>query len=72
VLFTRHAEERCSEFRRSRDEVADLVLTNHARRRRNPRAADWLVRAGGLVLAYNWPDRGNSTAARVVTLWRQG
>lgn len=72
VAFTSHAEERCWQFRRGRREVADLVLAGHRQRRRNPGAADWLVRTGGLVVAYNWPDAGDPTTARVVTFWTQG
>jgi hypothetical protein len=72
VAFARHAEERCWEFRRRRHDVADLVLAGHSRRQCNPGSADWLLRAGGLVIAYNWPDDGDSTTARVVTLWPRG
>lgn len=72
VAFSRHAEERCWQFRRGRQDVADLVLSGHARRERNPGAADWLLRARGLVVAYNWPDGDDPTTARVVTLWPQG
>jgi len=51
--------------------VSDLVLANHQRRRRNPGSADWLVLAGGLTVAYNWPDQGDTSTARIVTLWPQ-
>jgi hypothetical protein len=71
VLFTAHAERRCAEFHCGRRTVADLVLSEHDSRRRNPGGADWLVRGAGVVVAYNWPDRGDPSVARVVTLWPQ-
>jgi hypothetical protein len=51
--------------------VAEIVLENHPVRRRNPGPADWLVEGGRLMIAYNWPDQGDATIARVVTLWPQ-
>jgi hypothetical protein len=38
---------------------------------RNTRAADWLVREGRLMVAYNHPHRDDSLTALVVTLWRR-
>ena len=69
VQFTTHAQQRCHDYSRSEQEVADLVLAEHDRRRLNPREADWLVSARGLVVAYNWPKAGDPTTAHVVTLW---
>jgi hypothetical protein len=54
----------------SRSDVEDLVLTRHAHRARNTGAADWLVRSGRLVVAYNFPA-ADGGAAHIVTLWRQ-
>lgn len=71
VLFTRYAERRLAQRGLSQAQVADLVLYEHPRRRRNPREADWLVRAQGMGVAYNWPDRGDQTAALVVTVWSE-
>lgn len=72
VRFRRHARDRCRKYGRSPEEVADLVLAEHSRRESNPREADWLVAGRGLVVAYNWPDDGDPTTARVVTLWPRG
>jgi hypothetical protein len=57
VTFTRHAELRAAERGINAQEVADVVLDEHPRRRRNPGPADWIVRGGGIVVAYNcrWP-----------------
>jgi hypothetical protein len=51
--------------------VADLVLDRHAHRRRNPGEGDWLMESAGLVVVYNWPDRGDRTSALVITVWRE-
>jgi len=69
VVFTAHGEEKAHRFSRSLDAIANLVLTNHERRQRNPGEADWVVTGGGLVIVYNWPDGDDETAARVVSLW---
>lgn len=71
VRLGRHARDHCLDWGLSFQEVGDLVLAEHERRRRNPREADWLVAGRGLIVAYNWPDAGDPTSARVVTLWRQ-
>ena len=71
VALRQHASDRCREFGHSVEAVSDLVLANHQRRRRNPGSADWLVLAGGLTVAYNWPDQGDTSTARIVTLWPQ-
>lgn len=71
VAFTRYAERRLAQRGLSRRQVADLVLSEHPRRRRNPREADWIVRGEGTGVAYNWPDRGDQTAALVVTVWAE-
>ena len=54
----------------ARAEVENAVLTGHRSRSRNPRSADWLVRFGHYVIAYNHPDRDDHEAARLVTVWR--
>lgn len=71
VRFAVHAERRCLEYGRSRQEVVDIVLAHHQSRRRNPGSADWLVTGESLAVVYNWPDRGDATAAFVVSLWPQ-
>lgn len=70
VAFTDHAAERAAQYAIPHVEVADVALEEHARRRGNPGAADWRVRRGGLVVVYDWPDEGDETTARVVSLWR--
>jgi hypothetical protein len=54
----------------ARADVEDAILERHSQRKRNTRAADWLVVVGSLATAYNHPDGGDEPAARVVTLWR--
>jgi hypothetical protein len=47
VAFTRHAERRALERGLALDGLAELVLTHHDRRLRNPGEADWVIQAGG-------------------------
>ena len=47
------------------------MIANHHIRRRNARSADWLVTSSRLVIAYDHPDHGDASTARVVTLWRR-
>lgn len=69
VRLTRHAADRCREYGRSPQEVADLVLAEHDRRERNSGDADWLLTGHGMVVAYDWPDERDRAVARVVTIW---
>lgn len=69
VRFTSHAERRILERRLDLHAIADLLLWHHDRRRRNPGAADWLVRAGGVAIAYNWPDGEDDATALVISAW---
>jgi hypothetical protein len=55
----------------TRTDVERVVLEGHARRKRNTGAADWLVREGRLMVAYNHPHREDAMTAFVVTLWRR-
>jgi len=55
----------------TRSDVEYALLYHHAERTRNTGAADWLVTVGRLAIAYNHPDAGDKTTARVVTLWRR-
>lgn len=71
VVLSRHAERRAAERRVDVRLVCELLLTNHAQRRRNPRHADWLLRADGVAIAYNWPDGGDAATALVVSVWRE-
>jgi hypothetical protein len=70
IILTRHAAGRARRYRITEHDVAATVLEGHAMRRRN-RDGDWRVSRAGLLVVYNWPDRGDATAARVVTLWRE-
>lgn len=72
VVLSDHAAERAERYGVPWNQVADAVLEEHRRRRMNPGAADWLVRRGRLVVVYNWPDAGDESAARVVSLWIAG
>jgi hypothetical protein len=71
VRLSHHAERRLRAVGAARDELADSVLRGHPQRRRNPKEADWLVSAGHLTIAYNWPDRDDPTVALIVTMWRR-
>ena len=70
VTWSEHAVVKAHLLGYSRSDVEDLVLTRHAHRARNTGAADWLVRSGRLVVAYNFPA-ADGVAAHIVTLWRQ-
>jgi hypothetical protein len=54
----------------ARADVEQTVTSVHGSRRRNARGADWVVRRGGIVVAYNHPDAGDPLVALVVTVWR--
>ena len=71
VAFTRHAERRAVERGLVMDELADLVLTHHDRRLRNPGEADWVIHAGSVAIVYDWPDGTDSTTALVISVWRE-
>lgn len=71
VAFTRHAERRAVERRLNPHVIAELLLSQHDQRRRNAGQADWLVRAEGVMIAYNWPTEGDHTTALVVSVWRE-
>jgi hypothetical protein len=69
VAFSEHALEQLANRGLSAEQVADAVLNSHDRRRRNPHSADWVVRARGIVAAYNWPDGEDQTTAYIVSAW---
>jgi hypothetical protein len=71
VRFTSHAERRVLERRLDLHEIADLLLGHHDQWRRNPREADWLVRARGVAIVYNWPDGEDDAKALVISAWRE-
>jgi hypothetical protein len=70
VLWTDHALAKAQLLGITNADVEDALLAAHESRVRNSRAADWLVRSGRLVIAYNYPE-GDELTALVVTLWRQ-
>jgi len=71
IAFTRHAELRAQERGVSLQAAADLAFEHHGRRRRNPGLADWVLKVGGIGVAYDWPVSGDSSVARVVTVFRE-
>jgi len=71
VRWTDHALVKAELLGVARADVETAVLARHESRRRNPRAADWLVEVGSLTIAYNQRDEGDDLAALVVTLWRR-
>ena len=70
VDWTDHALAKAQLLGIARADVEDAVLAQHERRSRNTGAADWLVVAGRLAVAYNYPADDELTAL-VVTLWRR-
>lgn len=71
VEWTDHAFVKAELLGVTRTDVERVVLEGHAGRMRNTRAADWLLREGRLMVAYNHPHRDDSLTALVVTLWRR-
>ncbi|MGH2743859.1 MAG: hypothetical protein ACRDN8_15565 [Thermoleophilaceae bacterium] len=69
--WTDHAVVKADMLGVARADVERVVLEGHRRRMHNTRAADWLVREGRLVVAYNHPHRDDALTALVVTLWRR-
>jgi len=71
VRWTDHALEKAAWLGMTRVDAEHVVLDRHHARRRNARSADWLIVAGSFVIAYDHPDQGDPTGARIVTLWRR-
>lgn len=71
VVWSDHALAKAQLLGLSTTDVEDAVLNQHEQRSRNSKAADWLVRSGRLVVAYNYPE-GDEQTALIVTVWRQG
>jgi mRNA-degrading endonuclease RelE of RelBE toxin-antitoxin system len=69
VVFTEHAAERATRYDLPFTDIAEAILDRHSRRRKNPGHGDWQVRRGRFVVIYNWPDEGDRSTARVVTVW---
>lgn len=68
VEFTDHGEQKARRLGKALADVAEVVLVGHDQRRRNPGEADWLAVGRRMSVAYNWPDQGDPTCARVVTI----
>ena len=71
IRWTDHALDKAAFLGFPPTDVARVVITLHHMRRRNARAADWRVTSGRLVVAYDHPDHGDASTARIITLWRQ-
>jgi hypothetical protein len=71
IRWTGHALVKADMLGIARSDVEAAILDGHHRRTRNPGAAEWRVRAGQMVIAYDYPDDADETTARVVTLWRE-
>jgi hypothetical protein len=71
VEWTDHAFVKAEILGVTRTDVERAVLDGHPRRMHNTRAADWLVREGRLMVAYNYPHGEDALTALVVTLWRR-
>jgi hypothetical protein len=71
VEWTDHALVKAELLGVTRSDVEHAVLDGHPRRTRNTGAADWLVRAGRLMVAYNHPHGDDGLTSLVVTLWRR-
>jgi hypothetical protein len=71
VAFTRHAERRAHERGLALDSLAEMVLTHHHRRLRNPGEADWIIHAESVAIVYDWPDGSGASTALVISAWRE-
>lgn len=71
VQWTQHALERAASASLVRGDVEDALLDEHDQRRANTGAADWLLLTEALAIAYNHPDGGDESTARIVTVYRR-
>ncbi len=71
VVWTDHALVKAQMLGLALADVEEALLGRHAQRTHNTGAADWLIRSGGLAVAYNYPADDELTAL-IVTLWRRG
>jgi hypothetical protein len=65
VEWTDHALVKAEVVGLTRADVERVVLEGHPRRMHNTLAADWLVREGRLMVAYNHPHRDDPLTALV-------
>ncbi|MGQ0805699.1 MAG: hypothetical protein ACT4PI_17790 [Actinomycetota bacterium] len=71
VRWTDHAYVKAGLLGAARPDIERAVLEQHHDRQSNPGAAQWRLSTGPWVILYDHPDRDDSTAARIVTLWRR-
>jgi hypothetical protein len=71
IRWTDHAFVKASVLNVARTDVEDLVFGHHVERVRNSGAGAWKVVGRGIAVIYDHPDHDDTTAARIVTLWRQ-
>lgn len=71
VSWTDHAFDKSQREGWVPTDVEAAVLDQHDRRRANAGDADWLLAAGRLVVAYDWPADGDAIYAPIVTVWRR-
>lgn len=70
VSWTDHALAKAQTLGVTRTDVETALVQHHAKRRGNTGAADWILKIGGLVIAYDYPAEDDPLFARVVTVWR--
>jgi hypothetical protein len=71
LIWTDHAVVKAQVLGFALNDVERALMDNHERRRRNRGPADWRLTVGRLVILYDYPDRGDASVARIITLWRQ-
>ncbi len=70
VVWSEHARAKAQELSAGVLDVEDALLAHHARRTLNPGAAQWKLRVGPWVIAYDHPADDDPATAKIVTLWR--
>ncbi len=71
IEWSGHARAKALQLSASMIDVEDGLLASHARRTANTRSADWQVRVGPWMIAYDHPSGDDATTAKIVTLWRR-
>ncbi|MGH2984567.1 MAG: hypothetical protein ACRDK5_09995 [Solirubrobacterales bacterium] len=66
VRWTAHASAKADLLGVPRSDVEDAIIGHYQKRTRNPGAAEWRVRSGRFVIAFEHPDRGDETTAHPV------
>lgn len=68
VTWSRHARAKAAALSTPEVDVEEVLLASHSRRERNRGTAQWLLRAGPWMIAYDHPADNDWTTARIVTL----